>query len=117
MVLLYLLFNKEKLIKAPNYHEVELHNTEEKFVFCSLISWQPSNVEAIWSDYERSTSNKRLRKLEISNYTRSAYPKIENTIDNVPYSLDINEKINIYFDKRINGFIKGNFPRKIIYYK
>ncbi len=45
-----------------------------------------------------STSNRKWRKLEISNYIPSAYPKIENSTDNVPYSLDMKEKININFD-------------------
>ena len=97
------LFVKEKSINDPNYHGIDLHDTEEKFVFCSPISWHPSNLKAIWPEVEKGTSNRRLRKLEISNYTPSAYPKIENTTDNVPYALDMSEMDNIHFDQKTNG--------------
>jgi hypothetical protein len=110
------LFVKEKSINDPNYHGIDLHDTEEKFVFCSPISWHPSNLKAIWPEVERGTSNRRLRKLEISNYTPSAYPKIENTTDNVPYALDMSEMDNIHFDKKTNGTIKGKKSGEIIYY-
>ena len=110
------LFVKEKSINDPNYHGIDLHDTEEKFVFCSPISWHPSNMKAIWPEVERGTSNRRLRKLEISNYTPSAYPKIENTTDNVPYALDMSEMDNIHFDKKTNGTIKGKKSGEIIYY-
>ena len=110
------LFDKEKSINDPNYHGIDLHDTEEKFVFCSPISWHPSNLKAIWPEVEKGTSNRRLRKLEISNYTPSAYPKIENTIDNVPYALDMSEMDNIHFDKKTNGTIKGKKSGEIIYY-
>ena len=105
------LFVKEKSINDPNYHGIDLHDTEEKFVFCSPISWHPS-----WPEVEKGTSNRRLRKLEISNYTPSAYPKIENTTDNVPYALDMSEMDNIHFDKKTNGTIKGKKSGEIIYY-
>ena len=110
------LFVKEKSINDPNYHGIDLHDTEEKFVFCSPISWHPSNLKAIWPEVEKGTSNRRLRKLEISNYTPSAYPKIENTTDNVPYALDMSEMDNIHFDKKTNGTIKGKKSGEIIYY-
>ena len=110
------LFVKEKSINDPNYHGIDLHDTEEKFVFCSPISWHPSNLKAIWPEVEKGTSNRRLRKLEISNYTPSAYPKIENTTDNVPYALDMSEMDNIHYDKKTNGTIKGKKSGEIIYY-
>ena len=110
------LFVKEKSINDPNYHGIDLHDTEEKFVFCSPISWHPSNLKAIWPEVEKGTSNRRLRKLEISNYTPSAYPKIENTTDNVPYALYMSEMDNIHFDKKTNGTIKGKKSGEIIYY-
>ena len=93
-----------------------MHDTEEKFVFCSPISWHPSNLKAIWPEVERGTSNRRLRKLEISNYTPSAYPKIENTTDNVPYALDMSEMNNIKYESEINGAIKGKHSGEILYY-
>ena len=110
------LFDKEKSINDPNYHGIDLHDTEEKFVFCSPISWHPSNLKAIWPEVEKGTSNRRLRKLEISNYTPSAYPKIENTTDNVPYALEMSEMDNIHFDQKTNGTIKGKKSGEIIYY-
>ncbi len=110
------LFVKEKSINDPNYHGIDLHDTEEKFVFCSPISWHPSNLKAIWPEVEKGTSNRRLRKLEISNYTPSAYPKIENTTDNVPYALEMSEMDNIHFDRKTNGTIKGKKSGEIIYY-
>jgi len=110
------LFVKEKSINDPNYHGIDLHDTAEKFVFCSPISWHPSNLKAIWPEVEKGTSNRRLRKLEISNYTPSAYPKIENTTDNVPYALDMSEMDNIHYDKKTNGTIKGKKSGEIIYY-
>ena len=110
------LFVKEKSINDPNYHGIDLHDTEEKFVFCSPISWHHSNLKAIWPEVEKGTSNRRLRKLEISNYTPSAYPKIENTTDNVPYALDMSEMDNIHFDKKTNGTIKGKYSGEIMYY-
>ena len=110
------LFVKEKSINDPNYHGIDLHDTEEKFVFCSPISWHPSNLKAIWPEVEKGTSNRRLRKLEISNYTPSAYPKIENTTDNVPYALEMSEMDNIHFDQKTNGTIKGKKSGEIIYY-
>ena len=110
------LFNKEKSINDPNYHGIDLHDIEEKFVFCSPISWHPSNMKAIWPEVERGTSNRRLRKLELSNYTPSAYPKIENTTDDVPYALDMSEMNNIRFESETNGTIIGKNSGKIVYY-
>jgi len=110
------LFNKEKSINDPNYHGIDLHDTEEKFVFCSPISWHPSNMKAIWPEVERGTTNRRLRKLEIRNYTPSAYPKIENTTDDVPYALDMSEMNNIRFESETNGTIIGKHSGKIVYY-
>ena len=110
------LFVKEKSINDPNYHGIDLHDTEEKFVFCSPISWHPSNLKAIWPEVEKGTSNRRLRKLEISNYTPSAYPKIENTTDNVPYALDMSEMDKISMETETKGTIKGKHSGKIEYY-
>ena len=110
------LFEKEKSMKDPNYHGIDLHDKENKFVFCSPISWHPSNLKALWPEVERGTSNRRLRKLEISNYTPSTYPKLENTTDNVPYALDMSEIDKINFDKETNGIIEGKHSGHIEYY-
>ena len=93
-----------------------MHDTEEKFVFFSPISWHPSNWKSIFPEIERGTLNRRLRKLEINNYTPSAYPKIENTTDNVPYTVNMNEINNIKFKIEAKGTIKGNHSGEIIYY-
>ena len=100
----------------PNYHGIDLHDNEEKYVFNSPISWHPNNLKAIWPETLRGTSNRRLRKLEISNYSPSENPKIENTTDNVPYALDISEMDKISFEKEKNGIIKGKNSGYIEYY-
>ena len=110
------LFEKEKSIKDPKYHGIDLHDKEEKFVFNSPISWHPNNLKAIWPETERGTSNRRLRKLEIINYTPSEYPKIENTTDNVPYALDMSEMDKISMETETKGTIKGKHSGKIEYY-
>ena len=110
------LFDKEKSIKDPNYHGIDLHDKEDKFVFCSPISWHPSNLKALWPEIERGTSNRRLRKLELNNYTPSSYPTIEKTTDDVPYGLDMSELENIKLEEKTNGIIKGNHSGYIEYY-
>ena len=110
------LFEKEKSINDPKYHGIDLHDKEEKFVFNSPISWHPNNLKAIWPETERGTSNRRLRKLEIINYTPSEYPKIENTTDNVPYALDMSEMDKISMETETKGTIKGKHSGKIEYY-
>ena len=110
------LFDKEKSIKDPNYHGIDLHDKEDKFVFCSPISWHPSNLKALWPEIERGTSNRRLRKLELNNYTPSSYPTIEKTTDDVPYGLDMSELENIKLEEETNGIIKGNHLGYIKYY-
>ena len=110
------LFEKEKSMNDPNYHGIDLHDQEEKFVFCSPISWHPSNLKALWPEIERGTSNRRLRKLEISNYTPSSYPKIENTTDNVPYGLDMSEMDKLNYEKETEGVIKAKYFGYIKYY-
>ena len=110
------LFEKEKSIKDPNYHGIDLHDKDEKFVFCSPISWHPSNLKALWPEIERGTSKRRLRKLEISNYTPSSYPKIENTTDNVPYGLNMSEIDKINIETETDGIIKGKHSGYIKYY-
>ena len=110
------LFEKEKSINDPNYHGIDLHDKEEKYVFNSPISWHPSNLKALWPETERGTKNRRLRKLEIINYTPSEYPKIENTTDNVPYALDMSEMSKIGYQKEIKGIIKGKHSGKIEYF-
>ena len=106
------LFEKEKSINDPKYHGIDLHDKEEKFVFNSPISWHPNNLKAIWPETERGTSNRRLRKLEIINYTPSEYPKIENTTDNVPYALDMSEMDKISMETETKGTIKGKHSGK-----
>ena len=110
------LFEKEKSMKDPNYHGIDLHDKEDKYVFNSPISWHPNNLKAIWPETLRGTKNKRLRKLEISNYTPSEYPKLENTTDNVPYALDMSEMDKISYEKETNGIIKGKHSGHIEYY-
>ena len=110
------LFVKEKSIKDPNYHGIDLHDKEEKYVYCSPISWHPSNLKALWPEVERGTTNRRLRKLEIENYTPSPFPKIEITTDNVPYALDISEMDKIKFETELSGIIEGKNSGYIEYY-
>ena len=110
------LFEKEKSMKDPNYHGIDLHDKEDKYVFNSPISWHPNNLKAIWPETLRGTKNRRLRKLEISNYTPSEYPKLENTTDNVPYALDMSEMDKISYEKETNGIIKGKHSGHIEYY-
>ena len=110
------LFEKEKSMKDPNYHGIDLHDKEEKYVFCSPISWHPSNLKALWPEVEKGTKNRRLRRLNINNYTPSPYPKIVNTTDDVPYALDMSEFEKITFQKEINGVIKGKNSGEIEYY-
>ena len=109
-------FEKEKSINDPNYHGIDLHDKEEKYVFCSPISWHPSNLKALWPEIEKGTDIRRLRRLEISNYTPSSFPKIVNTTDNVPYALDISEMENVSFEKEGNYVIKGKKSGEIEYY-
>ena len=110
------LFEKEKSMKDPNYHGIDLHDKEDKYVFNSPISWHPNNLKAIWPETLRGTKNRRLRKLEISNYTPSEYPKLENTTDNVPYALDMSEMDKISYETKTNGIIKGKNSGHIEYY-
>ena len=57
------LFEKEKSINDVNYHGIDLHDKEEKYIFCSPISWHPSNLKALWPETDIN-SQRRLRKLE-----------------------------------------------------
>ena len=110
------LFDKEKSMNDPNYHGIDLHDKEDKFVFCSPISWHPSNLKALWCEIEKNGTKRRLKKLELSNYTPSSYPKIENTTDNVPYALNMSEMDNLKFETETNGIIKGKHSGYIEYY-
>ena len=57
-----------------------------------------------------------MRPLEISNYTPSTYPKLENTTDNVPYALDMSEIDKINFETETSGIINGKHSGYIEYY-
>ena len=109
------LFNKDKSMKNPNYHGIDLHDKDGKYIFCSPISWHPSNLKALWPETDVN-KNRRLRKLEISNYTASEYPKIQNTTDNVPYALNMSEFEKIHYEDEMNGIIKGKYSGVIEYY-
>ena len=109
------LFDKERSMKDPNYHGIDLHDKEGKYVFCSPISWHPSNLKALWPEIDVN-KNRRLRKLEISNYTTSEYPKIQNTTDNISYALDMSEFDKIDVEKEMDGIIKGKYSGEIEYY-
>ena len=110
------LFEKEKSMNDPNYHGIDLHDKEEKYVFNSPISWHPSNLKALWPETEKSTKKRRLRSLNITNYTPTSYPEIVNTTDNVPYALDMSEFEKISLQKETNGTIKGKNSGEIDYY-
>ena len=110
------LFEKEKSMNDPNYHGIDLHDKEDKFVFASPISWHPSNLKALWCEIEKNGTKRRLKKLELSNYKPSTYPKNENTTDDVPYALDMSEMDNIKFETKTNGIIKGKHSGQIEYY-
>ena len=110
------LFDKEKSMNDANYHGIDLHDKEEKYIYCSPISWHPNNLKALWPEVEKGTTNRRLRRLEISNYTPSSVPKIVNTTDNVPYALDMGEIDKITIEIETNGSIKGKNAGEIEYY-
>ena len=110
------LFEREKSMKDPNYHGIGLYDKEEKYVFCSPISWHPSNLKVLWPEVLKGTSQRRLRKLDISGYSPSSYPEIKNTTDNVPYALPLSEISNIRFETEISGIIKGKYSGEIQYY-
>ena len=108
------LFDKERSMKDSNYQGIDLHDKEEIYRFCSPISWHPSNLKALWPETDVH-KNRRLRKLEINNYTPSEYPKIKNTTDNIPYALDMTEFDKIHFEEEMDGFIKGKYSGEIEY--
>ena len=111
------LFKKEKSIKDANYHGIDLHDKEEKYIYCSPISWHPSGLKALWPEVIKGTSTRRLRKLEIiGGYSPSSYPQIKNTTDNIPYSLSLDEIKKIKFETETNGVIKGKHSGIIEYY-
>ena len=109
-------FEKEKSINDPNYHGIDLHDTTDEYVSTSPISWHPSNLKALFNEKERGKKKRRLRKVELSGYTPSEFPKIENTTDNIPYSIDLDEIDNIKMETEINGIIKGQHSGMIQYY-
>ena len=110
------LFEIEKSMNDSNYHGIDLHDKEEKYAFNSPISWHPSNLKALWPETEKGTKNRRLRRLNLINYTPSSYPELVNTTDNVPYALDMSEFEKISFETETNGVIKGNYSGEIEYY-
>ena len=109
------LFDKERSMNDYNYHGIDLHDKEEIYRFCSPISWHPSNLKALWPEIDVN-KKRRLRKLEISNYTASEYPKIQNTTDNISYALDMSEFDKIHFEEEMDGIIKGKYSGEIEYY-
>lgn len=109
------LFEKEKSINDVNYHGIDLHDKEEKYIFCSPISWHPSNLKALWPETDIN-SQRRLRKLELSNYTPSAYPEIKNITYSIPYAIDMSELDKVGYENETNGTIKGKFSGEIEYY-
>ena len=108
-------FEKEKSIKDPNYHGIDLHDTTDEYVFTSPISWHPSNLKALFNEKEKGKIKRRLRKVELSDYTPSQYPKIENTTEEVPYALDLEEINKIQPETKMNGVIKGKHSGIIEY--
>ena len=68
----------------------------------------------VWN--RKNGTKRRLKKLELSNYKPSTYPKNENTTDDVPYALDMSEMDNIKFETKTNGIIKGKHSGQIEYY-
>ena len=110
------LFEKEKSMKDPNYHGIDLHDKEEKYIYCSPISWHPSNLKALWPEVLKGTTTRRLRKLEINGYNPSSYPENKETTDNVPYALSLDELKKISYETENNGIITGKHSGFIEYY-
>ena len=73
-------------------------------------------MKALWPEVIKGTSQRRLRKLDISGYTPSSYPEIKTTNDNVPYALPLSEISNIRFETETSGIIKGKYSGEIKYY-
>ena len=110
------LFDKEKSMNDADYQGIDLHDPEDKFVYCSPISWHPSNLKALWPEVNKDTQQRRLRKLVISGHNVGPYPEIQTTTDNVPYAIDLNEINNVDFQTEIQGIIKGKNYGEIEYY-
>ena len=110
------LFDVEKSINEADYQGIDLHDQKEKFVFCSPISWHPSNLKALWPEVNKETQARRLIKLEIFGHNVGPYPEIKQTPDDIPYALNLSEISKVGFEKKMNGTIKGKNFGSIEYY-
>ena len=111
------LFEIEKSINDADYQGIDLHDKEdEEYVYCSPISWHPSNLKALWPEVNKDTQLRRLRKIEISGHIVGPYPEIKTTPEDIPYAIDLSEINKVDYEQETKGIIKGKSYGEIEYY-
>lgn len=112
------LIDLERSMNEENYKGISLADKEEKWVYCSPISWHPSSKKAIWMEMLRGDRSKmRIKKLEIKGYSPDKELPVEGTPDKIPYSIKgikailkyfipIKEKDKIKISGKSSGYIE-----------
>jgi len=83
----------DKSIAGGDYDGVILNDPENKYVYCSPMTWQPSGKKVMWPEVLRGTSERRLRIAELLDYQPQNDTPPQATPLNIPYATTDIEKL------------------------
>jgi hypothetical protein len=89
----------ERSVHEDGYRGTALNDPEEKWVYCSPMSWHPSNKKAMWPEMLRGSASPdgsrkmRIRIAELLDYQGGAAVSAQRTPDDIPYGEDWNPQL------------------------
>ena len=70
-----------------DYVGVNLSDPEERYVFCSPLSWHPDGKTLMWNEILRGTNERRVMIARLEDYVPGPMPEIVPVPADIPYAL------------------------------
>lgn len=78
-------------MEEPGYMGVCLADPEERWVYCSPLSWHPDSCRGLWNEVERGTENHRIRKVRLLDRKPGIPVEAKPTPVSLPYGCGYEE--------------------------
>ena len=95
-----------KVKEDKNYKGINL-NTNGTWVFNGFISWSPDGKKIMFDEMDKNSNKRRCQIVRLKNYKPSEIKFEDNFPNDIPYSRNITETINLHLDYPINITVNG----------
>ena len=76
----------DRSLAEPDYMGYDLHDPEDKWVYCSPISWHPDGVSGMWNEVLRGEKDMRIRIVRIQGHTPGKKPEMVNPMAKMAFA-------------------------------